>query len=224
VTVPGKFPLSILVGMAAMTWFLVAVGIFGAPASSAFFKPMSIVVAILTGVLAGWDRWVWRIPRLSLVHGVPNLNGTWKGQLTSLWTDPETGEVPAPIPIVFVVRQTYTSVTVRTFTEESTSVSVAAGLTTEPDGRHVLAAMYRNEPKLTAQERSRPHHGGVRLAVSGNEDKLEGHYWTDRGTSGEMMLVRAGRKHVLDYAAGVALGAGEVTKRIQGPASGKGTR
>ncbi len=216
--VPGKFPMSILVGMAALTWFLVAVGFFGAPASMAFFKPMSIVVGVLTGVLAGWDRWVWRIPKLSLVHGVPDLNGTWKGQLASLWTDPETGETPPAIAVVVVIRQTYTSVTVTTFTEESTSVSVAAGLTTEPDGRHVLASMYRNEPKLTAQERSRPHHGGVRLNLAGDEDKLEGHYWTDRGTSGEMKLVRAGRKHVLDYATGAALQCGEAPKQIAGPA------
>lgn len=214
--------MSILVGMVAATWFVVAVAFFGAPASMAFFKPMSIVAGVLTAVLAGWDRWVWRIPKLSLVHGVPNLNGTWKGELTSLWTDPKTGEAPAALPVVVVVRQTYTSVTVTTFTEESTSVSVAAGLTTEPDGRHVLASMYRNEPKLTAQERSRPHHGGVRLTLAGDEDKLEGHYWTDRATSGEMKLVRAGRKHVLDYAGGAALEGGSSPKQIQGSASDHG--
>lgn len=203
--VPGQFPLGILVGLAACTWFAVAVALYGASPDLGFFKPMTLVSGALAAVLAGFDRWVWRIPGFASVHGVPDLNGTWHGELRSMWIDPATGASPAPIPILVVVRQTYTAISIRTFTAESSSVSIAAGLVAEPDGSLVLTYLYRNEPKLSVQDRSRTHHGGVRLALVGEADKFEGSYWTDRTSKGELSLRRVGRKAVLDFEAGKKL-------------------
>jgi hypothetical protein len=200
--VPGQFPVGILVGLVGCTWFVVAVALYDASPDLRFFKPMSIVSGIVAAVLAGFDRWVWRVPGLTSVHGVPDLNGTWYGELRSMWSDPATGASPPSIPTVIVVRQTYTTVSVRSFTAESSSVSIAAGLIAEPDGSLVLTYLYRNEPKLSVQDRSRAHHGGVRLALAGDTDKCEGSYWTDRTSKGELSLRRVGRQAVLDFEAG----------------------
>ncbi|MCB9689731.1 MAG: hypothetical protein H6735_32130 [Alphaproteobacteria bacterium] len=200
--VPGQFPLGILVGLAACTWFAVAVALYGASPDLGFFKPMTLVSGFLALVLAGFDRWLWRIPGLVHVHGVPDLNGTWKGELRSMWIDPATGASPPPIPTFVVIRQTYTAISVRTFTVESSSVSIAAGLVAEPDGSLVLTYLFRNEPKLSVQDRSRLHHGGVKAALAGESDKLKGSYWTDRASKGELSLVRIDKKPVLDFESG----------------------
>jgi hypothetical protein len=205
VRVPGQFPLSILVGLAALTWLAVAVALYGASPDPAFFKPMSFVVGVVGTTLAAWDRFVWRIPKLSAVHGIPDLNGTWVGELKSNWKDPTTGVSPGPIPIVIVIKQTYTAMTVATHTAESSSNSVAAGMHTEPDGRHAIVSLYRNEPRLSVQDRSRIHYGGVRLNLVGSEDHLQGPYWSDRGTSGEIAVRFVSRTRVLDFTAGQAL-------------------
>jgi hypothetical protein len=205
VRVPGQFPLTILVGLAACTWLLVAAGLYGAEAEFGFFKPMSIVTGVLATALAACDRWLWRIPGLSFLHGVPDLNGTWRGEIHSIRKD-DDGQPRAPIPIALVIRQSYTSLSVSLFTAESSSVSIAAGLSTEADGRTVVSYLYRSEPKLSAQDRSRVHHGGVKLTLIGDGDILDGAYWTDRDSKGEIRVKQVSRwSHALDLESARAL-------------------
>jgi hypothetical protein len=206
--VPGQFPPRILVGLAACAWFAVAVVLYGASPDLGFFKPMTLVSGFLALVLAGFDRWLWRMPGLVQVHGVPDLNGTWKGELRSMWIDPTTGAAPPPIPTFIVIRQTYTAISVRTFTVESSSVSVAAGLVAEPDSSLVLTYIFRNEPTLSVQDRSRLHHGGVKLVLGGKSDKLFGSYWTDRCSKGEVALTRVSKAAALDFETASELGTG----------------
>lgn len=204
--IPGKFPLSILVALAACTWVAVGFVLYGTKPDIGFFKPMSLVTGVLATVLAAYDRWIWRIPGLAAVHGIPNLNGTWIGEIRSMWKDPATGQVPAPVIAAIVIRQTYTAVSIRMFTDQSSSVSVAARIEPEADGRINLMYVYRNEPRLSLQDRSRVHHGGVRFALGGAADVLEGAYWSDRDSKGEMVLKRKSRKHALDFESAQKIG------------------
>ena len=64
---------------------------------------------------------------------------------------------------------------------------IAAEINKASDGTYRLAAVYRNEPKLSVRDRSPIHYGAFVLDVQGDPAKdLVGHYWTDRNTRGEV--------------------------------------
>lgn len=201
-----KLPVKIVVGLAACTWALVLF-VQGAPVNPAFFRPMSIVVGLVSTTLAVFDRWGWRWPVLRRLVGQPDLEGTWIGEIRSAWVNPLTGLQIGPIRAALVIRQTFTTLTVTLYTKESQSVTTAASLLEEPDGRFAVTGIYRNDPRLSVQGRSRPHFGGLRLqAVGTGEDRLVGSYWTDRCTSGEMEFRFVERARARDFEAAEAAG------------------
>ncbi len=79
-------------------------------------------------------------------------------------------------------------------TPESRSKLIAHSIDEQEDGIYRLAGVYRNEPNIGLQgQRSEIHHGAFSLEIYGAPvNRLEGHYWTDRNTRGEMVL--SGRK------------------------------
>ena len=202
---PGRLPLSILIGLAACTWALVLF-ILGSDVDATFFKPFSVVIGVIAGALAAFDRWVWSWPLVRSVHGRPHLGGTYVGEIRSDWTNPETGEQPPPIPAAIVIAQTFTGLSVALCTAESASTTVAAALVGTSDDRQLVAGIYRNEPRLSIQARSRVHYGGLKLNVGGQSgERLHGSYWTDRGTSGELDFTFLARVRAKDFESASAL-------------------
>ncbi|MBL8725277.1 MAG: hypothetical protein JNK49_14610 [Planctomycetes bacterium] len=195
---PGRLPISILVGLAACTWVLVLV-VAGGEVDWWFARPFSFVVGVISVVLACFDRWVWRWPGLRAAVRRPDLGGTYWGVIRSEWVNHETGLKPTPISAAVVIRQTYTALTVTVFTADSFSSTIAAELSEEPDGRFSVAGLYRNEPRLSVQDGSRIHYGGLRLYLAGPDTRLHGSYWTDRDTKGEMEFTRVSAKRAADY-------------------------
>jgi hypothetical protein len=75
------------------------------------------------------------------------------------------------------------------FTRESSSQFVADELTVGADGRFVIFVVYQNEPKAQVRHRSPIHYGALKLVVQGSPaTALEGVYWTDRLTRGDIRL------------------------------------
>src|SRR5207244_4003800 len=93
------------------------------------FKPgwlrfLSAAVLAATIVLGVWDRWLWRLPLVQRFPRVPrDLKGTWRGTLTSFWTDPATAQRPDPKIVFLVIRQSASQLTAVLFTDESSSRS-----------------------------------------------------------------------------------------------------
>ena len=150
----------------------------------------SIITSVLLGLMVVFDKWGWRC---RLLKGWfvkrPHLWGTWKVTLCSDYVDPETNEPVAPIVGFMVIRQCYSRITLRQLTKESSSDMLAVRIRTEADGRYVVSGVYRNTPVIDVQHRSRPHFGAFELEVQGDPpEHLEGHYWTDRKTTGRMTL------------------------------------
>lgn len=150
----------------------------------------------------------------------PRLQGTWWGELDSNYVDPASGTRLGPIAVAVVVRQSWTDLFVCLHSKESSSITIAAGRVTEADGRVCLVGVYRNEPKLPRQDTSRMHHGGLKLSViDGERPRMQGTYWTDRGTAGEIELAFLSRRRAHDFreASGLAEQLG-VPRRLDGPA------
>jgi predicted pore-forming effector associated with SMODS systems len=141
------------------------------------------VVLILVGL---YDRWLWRLGPL----GTPVLHGTWHGSLTSSWRDPDQQEKsPEPIEVFVVFRQTATSLSMTLLSAESRSRSVGSWISRSPDGQYEMAWAYRNEPLKADAPRSHSHYGGgIVSGISRRPERLDGRYWTDRGTAGDFIL------------------------------------
>ncbi len=145
-----------------------------------------------------FSQWLWKIPWLQgwLVL-VPNLNGTWEGDLVSNWKDPQTGASPGPIKSFLVIRQSLFKTSCVLMTKESKSWSRAATIQTAPDGAlKILEFTYSNSPKPSFHHRSKAHDGACSLEIINNPNKkLIGKYWTERATTGEMNHKFMSRNH-----------------------------
>ena len=167
----------------------------------AALKFFSAAVLSSTAVFNLWDFWLWRLPFVQRIPGVPrSLRGTWEGTLTSFWVDPSTGKSPEPKTVYLVVQQTGSLIIVKLLTDESRSTSALANVS-EVDGSVLLAYLYLNKPDMRVEHRSRIHHGSAVFDVSGcPARRLKGRYWTDRDSKGELEFVERSNKLADDFA------------------------
>ncbi len=154
-------------------------------------------IAVYSILLLVFTTWLWRLP---LFQGwlvpYPDLEGTWTGTLESTWVDPGTGQRKAPLPIVLVIKQSFSTLGCVMYSEESTSFSNAAQISTDDeDGILRLSYNYTNRPNASVRDRSEIHDGAAILRViTGTRRALEGEYWTSRKTTGDMRLSFRSRK------------------------------
>jgi hypothetical protein len=150
------------------------------------------------GFFEKWG-WKWRMLHPWFVER-PNLIGTYKGEILSHWINPTTGKRPAAIPAYLVIRQTFSTVHVRVHTAESQSISLVGSFLKSDDGRLELFYTYRNEPRMEVRSRSPIHYGGTKLSIGRQADQVEGSYWTDRQTVGELRFNRIDRTTCHNFA------------------------
>jgi hypothetical protein len=186
--------LKTLFWLAVATW-AVLLFINGQSLTISLFQPSSLVLSTVIAAVTIFERWLWK---WSLFHPwlvkIPNMIGVYKGELNSHWIVPATGTKRGIIPAFLVVRQTLSGIHVRLYTAESESCSVVGSFIEGADGTHELLYTYRNEPRLEIRPQSPIHYGGVRLAIGQKTEQLEGSYWTDRQSIGEMRFRRIGRE------------------------------
>lgn len=142
-----------------------------------------VLFAVGIFVVYGWRLRIfqgWLVP-------FPDLNGTWRGTIHSTWTNPETGEVVAPIPAILTVKQSFIRISCVVRTSEMTSHSYLASFWIDGDEQiRKLGYSYQSSPRVLVQERSTPHVGSMELELLGQPvKKLSGTYWTTRRTVGE---------------------------------------
>lgn len=177
----------------ALVWYIAVVWAVlllaaGAALPNGFLKPISTVVGAVVLLLGLFERWLWpwRAFRGWLVKR-PDVRGTWSVELHSNWSDPVSGKSVGTISGYLVVRQTFSRLSMRVLTAESSSRLRGAEIVGDADDSYELTGVYVNEPSFSLRPRSPIHYGAFVLAVRGTPPtKLEGHYWTDRGSSGEM--------------------------------------
>ena len=70
------------------------------------------IYSILYLIFTRW-LWRWRLFRGWLIP-FPDLQGTWKGTVTTTWMEPATNKSPDGVPIVLVIKQTFSSLSCAT--------------------------------------------------------------------------------------------------------------
>ncbi len=197
-----RIHLSVLLVLAVIVWGG-SLRVLGIPISWEYFKPYTITLTILTAGVVLFDRWLWKwfIFRGWFVNQ-PNLKGTWQVKLVSNYRDPATDEPIDPIDAVMVVRQTFSELSMRLLTRESSSKLVASNLIANSDGTFDIVGVYQNEPQILLRgARSEIHFGALKLELHEERaESLKGHYWTDRETKGSITLSNRKKELVSSYA------------------------
>jgi hypothetical protein len=153
--------------------------------------------AVFGYAVIAFDKWVWRWPGIDRVTGHPRIHGTWR---TTLAPTAES-HIPAggnrgPIRAYLTIEQSFWTVNAALRTAESSSRSSGATIVkTDGSGISELLFLYANTPQAAHQQRSPRHTGACRLSVTGRSPSiLQGRYYTDRFTAGDMELVLVDRR------------------------------
>jgi hypothetical protein len=174
---------------AAVAVWAIALLVSGRRLSSDLLRPLSTVTSLVVFLAMAFELWLWKLP---LLHGWlvkrPVLTGTWRAELRSNWKD-ASGAPIRPIEGYVVIRQTFLNLSLRLLTKESSSHLVGTEIVCSVDGQYCVSGVYRNEPRYQDRSHSQIHFGAVWLQVIDTPTQmLQGHYWTDRNTAGEMVL------------------------------------
>lgn len=172
-----------------------ALSSFGAPVSWQWARYVGGAITVVGLALSAFDLWLWR---LGFLQGWfvkrPHLWGVWNVTIATNWIDEETGQQLKPVKATFTIRQTYFSIHVKMKSAESIGELLCANVLTAADGEYQLIGTYRNEPNATLRDRSSIYYGTFRLNIQGRANSptsMNGAYWTDRITKGEIRAVRA---------------------------------
>lgn len=173
----------------AVAIWAIALLVTGQKLDSDLLRPLSTVTSVVVLLSIAFELWLWKLP---LLHGWlvkrPVIEGTWRAQLRSNWKMASSGAIPE-IESYVVIRQTLLNLSLRLLTKESSSHLVGTEIVCSVDGLYCVSGVYRNEPRFQDRTHSEIHYGAVWLQVIESPVQiLEGHYWTDRNTAGEMRL------------------------------------
>lgn len=187
-----KNSIYLIIGISSIIWFgLAYADNLDLSKAKDFFSLVPKVASIDLLLIAIFIKWGWKfkIFRGWLVP-FPNLNGTWLGSIYSDWVNPETGAKPEPIPVMLTINQSFFHVSCVMHTEEMRSNSYAEGFMIDSDRQiKQIAYSYTSRPRLSLTERSIPHDGtSVFQIIEKPALKLNGRYWTERLTKGEISL------------------------------------
>ena len=152
---------------------------------------ISMVVAIDIFLITIFTKWTWKYKIFqNWLVVFPDLNGSWKGFIYSNWINPDTNKKPDPIPVMLNIKQSFFNINCKMITEEMESYSYAEGFIIDSDKQiKNLAYSYTSNPKSSLRYRSTPHDGTIVFKIVEKPLlKLEGRYWTERETTGEIKV------------------------------------
>jgi hypothetical protein len=174
--------------------FTVLLPVNGQPLSPTFRLANTAGSVVPVGLLLFENFiWRWRLLQSLSFFPIPDVSGTWKGELLSNFPNGD-GTPRAPIETYIVVRQSFFWISVRQYTRESASQLITGSICCERDGVKQLIGVYRNEPRFEQRDHSPIHFGSFRYDIEGRPvARLDGHYWTDRTTGGTAIFVARSR-------------------------------
>mgnify|MGYP003252898306 FL=1 len=134
-------------------------------------------IAFSTFLMLIYEKFIWKYNPL---EETPILKKKYKGSLISTYDKIER-------EATLEIKQTLLSVNIIFITDESKSKSILSSIEKIQD-EWQLTYCYLNVPKATVRDRSAIHYGTALLCVE-NPEKIQGQYFTDRKTTGDMIFI-----------------------------------
>jgi hypothetical protein len=173
-----------VIALAAAIWVLI-VFLSGKPLDWTWAKSLGLVAAIVVWILLAYDRWIWKWPGICRLTKRPVLHGTWKAELKTDFPAREHEVIESYI----VIDQTYSRLCVRMLFDRSESQSMNGDIVYE-NGRCTLYYIFRSDKRALERNGNPPSRGGAELRIARRPAlRLEGDYWTDEKTRGQMVTV-----------------------------------
>lgn len=194
--------LYIILILSATIWFALGwVAGLGLTDYWAIIKLLPTVITIDVFLLSLFIKWGWRWALFQKwLVPFPNLNGTWQGYMLTVSIAGGSESRVLAIPTILTVRQTFGNISCVMKTSEMTSYSFSEGFMIDREKQvRQLVYSYTSKPRPMVEERSKAHDGTAVFGIIGMPTKkLEGRYWTDRKTTGEIVLEFRGKKLLED--------------------------
>lgn len=178
-----KVYVSLVLAVATSLYFILL--LLGYETLTAGWRAISYGLTIITFLFGVFFKLAWKFPRIARWMQRPIVHGVWRGTLSSDFQ--QAGKSPLQIPIIFVIRQTYLTISIESFTKSQEGESKLEALI--QNGRteatrlcyvFELKRLYQGENKLTT--------GAGDLRLVNDAKNLRGHYWTNSPTFGELQL------------------------------------
>ena len=123
----------------------------------------------------------------------PSINGLWKGRLISSYKREIDDDPLPPIEIYFYIKQTYFAISIQSFTKSQRSESILATIYTN-NFSSSTRFMYIYQLTRTKNSENKITLGSGELLITDNCSKMEGVYWTNSTTHGEIEMNLVDRK------------------------------
>lgn len=174
-----------LLGTLCLIIFIIQFFCFQTPAHTAAWKAFSLSLGLSVLFFGVFTKLAWRWSRLARWMSRPIVHGVWKGELQSDFGAIDGGRLT--VPIFFVIRQTYLTLSIQSFTESQEGESRLEALlrSSKTDVTRLcyvfeLRKLFSGAHSLTS--------GAGELKLSGDQRSLFGTYWTNTPTHGEIRL------------------------------------
>jgi hypothetical protein len=147
----------------------------------------SAAVSVPTFLLLIVQNVSWKHPRLAKLLGRRMVHGLWWGELHSNYVDTNGVRVSKPIEIAFVIRQTFLTLSIKSYTADIPGESILETLHAHPvDGDAKLRYAY--EMIRWANSENKAIRGYGDLVLGGGDMELAGDYWTNSPSAGRVFL------------------------------------
>lgn len=146
-------------------------------------QSISISIAVSTTLLLFGMNLTWKWSILAWLAKRPIVHGVWWGEIKPIYQ----GRAIDPIPIAFVIRQKYASLSIQSFTSSIPADSTIEVFERSEKSTDVyLKYVYQMTREANAENKSTVGYGRLRLERAGQV--LDGSYWTNSPTSGQVRL------------------------------------
>lgn len=159
---------------------------FDASELAAVWQGVTIALSISALAFGFFARMTWTSPRLSKWLGRPIVHGLWRGTLETNYKV-QGGAPLSTIEIAFVIRQTYLSLSIESFTKNQDGESKVEALL-QSSKTEATRIGYIYELRKLYQGKSTQTAGAGELKLLEAGLRLKGHYWTDSPTQGTIDL------------------------------------
>lgn len=151
------------------------------------WQSISTALAVPPLLILGLSKVRWKYPWLAWLMGKRMVHGLWWGELKTEFRPQDSAQAVPPIPIAFVIKQSYFFLTIQSYTPSLPARSTLETMVVEPRSSIAqLQYVFEMRRLQDAEDKITTGYGDLRL-TSGDK-RLEGFYWTNSPTRGQIRL------------------------------------